>query len=67
MDWYQIETKWAAMARRIRADAQCGKTDGGVVLQRRAREVEVANSVVAKQIAAASTENTQKRSPVSAR
>ena len=26
MDWNQIETKWSAMARRIRADAPCGPT-----------------------------------------
>lgn len=67
MDWDQIETKWAAMARRIRADVHCEKTDGGVILQRRAGKVEAAKSVVTKEIAAASTENTRKRSPVSAR
>ncbi len=27
MDWNQIETKWSAMARRIRADVQCGVPD----------------------------------------
>lgn len=27
MDWTQIETRWAVMARRIRADVKCGRAD----------------------------------------
>ncbi len=67
MDWKQIETNWAVMARRIRADAQCGLTDDGVVLQRRTVKGEATKGVAAKQIAAMSTENAQKRNPVSTR
>jgi hypothetical protein len=67
MDWKQIETNWAVMARRIRADAQCGKIDDGTILQHRKCKVEVAESIVAKQIAAVSTEFAQKRNPVSTR
>ncbi len=67
MDWKQIETNWALMARRIRADAQCGVTDDGGVLQRRRVKGEATKGVAAKQITAMSTESAQKRDPVSTR
>ena len=67
MDWKQIETNWALMARRIRADAQCGVTDDGVVLQRRRVKGEAPKGAAAKKITAMSTESAQKRDPVSPR
>lgn len=72
MDWKQIESNWAVMARRIRADVHCGKIDDSVVLHRRAGKSETAESVVAQQvvaqqIAAVRPEIAQKRNPVSTR
>ncbi len=65
MDWNQIETKWAVMARRIRADVQCGKTDESMIMRRRRAKDDVARKIVAKENAAASTEGAQKRNPAS--
>ena len=65
MDWKQIESNWAAMAQRIRADVQCGKTADGVALQRRIIKVEVGKSVVAKQVVSVNTEIAAKRKQVS--
>lgn len=65
MDWDQIETKWAVMARRIRADVQCGKLDDSMILRRRRAKDEVARRIVAKETVAASAEIAKKRNPVS--
>jgi len=67
MDWKQIETNWAVMARRIRADVHCGKIDDGEVLHRRTGKCEAAEIVVAQQVVAVSIESTQKRNPASTR
>jgi hypothetical protein len=67
MDWDQIESKWTAMARRIRADVQCGKIGDGVDLHRRAGSGEAAKTVVAKQISSPRAEITRERSLVSTR
>ncbi len=65
MEWKQIETKWAAMARRIRADAQCGKVDDSVVILRRVSKAEVANNAAVSQISSTGSAVPQKRDPVS--
>lgn len=67
MDWDQIEIKWAVMARRIRADVQCGKADDSVLALRHLGKTEGSAGVVVKQSVAASTAITQKREPVSTR
>lgn len=67
MDWDQIEKKWAVMARRIRADVQCGKADDSVLTLRPLGKTEGSADVVAKHSVAASTAITQKREPVSTR
>lgn len=67
MDWDQIEIKWAVMARRIRADVQCGKADDSVLALRHLGKTEGSAGVVVKQSVAASTVITQKREPVSIR
>ncbi len=65
MDWNQIETKWAVMARRIRADVKCGKTDETVIPRRRGRTDDAGRSIVVKEIVAGSAADVQKRDPVS--
>lgn len=67
MDWKQIETQWAIMARRIRADVHCGLMDDGEVLQRPTVKGEATKGVAAKKIAAMSAESAQKRDPASTR
>ncbi len=67
MDWKQIETKWAEMARRIRADAQCGERIANVNSERLAGKSEATKNVVAKQISAVSVEIRQKHHTVSTR
>lgn len=65
MDWKQIETKWAEMARRCRADVNCGKVDDDVVVPRRVNKTEAAKNVAFKQTATADIEAPQKCDPVS--
>lgn len=65
MDWTQIETKWAVMARRIRADVKCGKIEESVVLRRLGGKEEVRRSIVAKEIIAGDAKVAQKRDPLS--
>ncbi len=65
MDWKQIETKWAAMAQRCRADVNCRKVEYDVVVLRRADKTEEAMNVGIKQIATAGIEAPQKCDPVS--
>ncbi len=48
MDWNQIETKWSAMARRIRADVQCGVPDDILVLRHCEAKQPVAGSIAIK-------------------
>lgn len=67
MNWDQIEIKWAVMARRIRADVQCGKADDSVLALSHLDKTERSAGVVVKQSVAASTAITQKREPVSTR
>jgi hypothetical protein len=67
MDWKQIETNWAVMARRIRADVHCGIIDDGQVLHHRTGKGETTEIVVAQQVVAVSIEITQKHNPVSTR
>ena len=49
MDWNQIEIKWAVMARRIRADVQCGKADDAISRAAHRARLRGAKRVVAKQ------------------
>lgn len=65
MDWKQIETKWGAMARRCRADVECGKVDDDVVVLRRVSKTEAAKNVAIKQVVSAGFEAPQKRDPES--
>lgn len=65
MDWKQIETNWAAMTRRCRADVNCGKVDDDVVVLRRLNKTEPPKIVGGKQIVTASIEAPQERDPVS--
>ncbi len=65
MDWKQIETKWAAMARRISADAACGEINDSAPLERRAGKDEATRNVIAKQIDVVRSEATKKRDTVS--
>jgi hypothetical protein len=65
MDWKQIETNWAAMARRCRADVNCGKVDDDVVVLRRLNKTESSKIVGGKQIVTESIETPQERDPVS--
>lgn len=65
MDWKQIETKWAAMARRCRADVNCGKVDDDVVVLRRVNKTEVSKHVTVQQIATEGIEVPQERDPAS--
>jgi len=64
MDWNQIETKWAVMARRIRADVPCGKPDEGLVALRLGDKVDVPKRIVIKGAVAVNIKITQTRSPV---
>lgn len=65
MDWEQIETKWGAMARRCRADVECGKVDDDAVGIRRVNQTEAVKNVAIKQVATAGFETPQKRDPAS--
>jgi hypothetical protein len=65
MEWKQIEAKWAAMARRCRADVNCGKVDYDVVVLRRVNKTEASKDVALQQIATAGIETPQERDPVS--
>ena len=47
MDWNQIETKWSAMARRIRADAPCGHIQESTLSHDRVGQRTSAKEVVA--------------------
>lgn len=62
MEWKQIEAKWAAMARRIRADAQCRDLEGPV---RHTGMGEATSVASAKQVAGANASATQKLNSVS--
>ncbi|MDZ4136578.1 MAG: hypothetical protein U1D06_13435 [Paracoccaceae bacterium] len=67
MEWKQIESNWAAMARRICADAKCGTQTETATPQHRTGKDNVAKSVMSKQIVATSIEVTKKQNIVSAR
>lgn len=67
MDWDQIESKWAVMARRIRADVRCGTTDDGVLVLRRVSKDQVSKKVVVTPGVSVTTDITQKREPMSTR
>lgn len=60
MNWEQIETKWAAMARRICADVPCGRTEDNILLQDRADARQAVINVISRQSVAASIQITQK-------
>ena len=55
MDWNQIETKWSAMARRIRADAPCGPTQEIALLPDKLGQRAIPKAIVANQGVAALT------------
>lgn len=63
MDWKQIEAKWAAMARRCRADVNCGEVDDDVVVLRRVNKTEASKDVAVQQIVTAGIETPQERDP----
>ena len=60
MNWEQIEAKWAVMARRVRADVPCGRTQDTILLQDRADAREAAINVISRQGVSASIQITQK-------
>ena len=60
MNWEQIEAKWAVMARRVRADVPCGRTQDTILLQDRADAREAAIKVISRQGVSASIQITQK-------
>jgi hypothetical protein len=62
MDWKQIETKWAEMAHRVRADARCAERPAQEELQDRAGPTAKAKTVVAEQISVVITEIRQTQS-----
>jgi hypothetical protein len=62
MEWKQIEAKWAAMARRIRADAQCRDLKGPV---RHTGMSEATSAAATQQVAGANTTGTKKLTSVS--
>lgn len=64
MDWKEIETKWAEMARRIRADAVCGETIGRAASDYHAAKREPTRTIVAKPLKVVGTE--LPREPVTA-
>lgn len=64
MDWNQIETKWAVMARRIRADVQCGKSDEAVVLRRSAHADDAAGRIIVTETTTLTIDVNQSRDPV---
>jgi hypothetical protein len=47
MEWDQIEIKWAAMTRRIRADSSADRVDAKPLLTRRAANIDVKTEVIA--------------------
>ena len=65
MDWNQIETKWAVMARRIRADVQCGKTDEAVVLRRTVQADDAGGRVTLKETTTLTIDVSQPSAPAS--
>ncbi len=67
MDWNQIETKWAVMARRIRADVRCGKMDESILMLRRVGKDGANARVVVTQTVSVTANVTQKREPMSTR
>ena len=60
MNWEQIEAKWAVMARRVRADVPCGRTQDTILLQDRADAREAAIKVISRQGVSANIQITQK-------
>ena len=67
MDWNQIETKWSAMARRIRADAPCGPTKGTTLSPDQVSQRAASKGVVVNQGVAALTNIPENRKPELAR
>jgi len=65
MEWKLIETKWAAMTRRIRADAPFHASDDGLIATRSSRKTDVGAGPEVNEIVAVGTEAMQKRNPVS--
>lgn len=65
MDWNQIETKWAVMARRIRADVQCGKSDESLVLRRTVHADDASGRIIAKETTTLTIDISQPHDPVS--
>lgn len=59
MNWEQIEAKWAVMARRVRADVPCGRTQDTILLQDRTDVREAAIGGISRHDVAASIEITQ--------
>lgn len=49
MDWEQIETKWFAMARRVRADCRLARVDGSASAPDRPGPVSNAATVITEQ------------------
>jgi hypothetical protein len=64
MDWKQIETKWAEMARRVCADARCGESIDSAGSEFLASKGETPKNVVAKQNPAVNDKISQKRQRV---
>ncbi len=64
MDWTQIETKWAVMARRIRADVPCGKAEDNMVVRRLGGKDDMPKRIIIKGGVAVSVEITQTRNSV---
>ncbi len=63
MEWTQIEIKWAAMARRVRADVPCTQQDETAKLGYQWRQYQITTTGVAKAGAASSHESAPNRDP----
>lgn len=64
MDWNQIETKWAVMARRIRADVPMERTQDRIAARRLSGNEDMRASM-ANEAVVGKIEITRKRNPVS--
>ncbi len=59
MDWIQIETKWAAMACRVRADVQFARVDRATALPDRMFKTNPGRNIVADRTVTDGAQNAQ--------
>jgi hypothetical protein len=65
MNWTDIQSEWAMMAQRIRADVPCGAAAEGMAAIRLVGSDDPIRTIVGKEAATGNIEITQKRSPLS--